>query len=376
METEDQEKEIRLCEEPIVLGKEEYFAGDGIDISDENVISIDKNVVQEKLTAGTGINISEQNDISVDTGTIQEKLTAGNNINISEQNVISATDTTYTAGENINISAQNVISATDTKYTAGKNITISEQNVISAADGEVYTAGDNITIQNNVISATDTKYTAGNAISIDSANNNRIDADIHPADYFTADASELIADGSAEGTIQATFKSVELYGDTTQQTYSGKNLFDISKVISNAQVVNNNDGTLTINAPSGSSSVAAAPPNKLSDYCPNLKVGDIATLSFDTTGSEKYIYLYGTGANFLWGLGVSSRTKTVTQAMLDSQVLFYASGSGTTATIFNFQIELGSTPTAYEPYVGGVPAPNPDYPQDVNVELVRRRLKL
>ena len=31
------------------------------------------------------------------------------------------------------------------------------------------------------------------------------------------------------------------------------------------------------------------------------------------------------------------------------------------------QLELGPTPTAYEPYVGGVPSPNPDYPQDVNV---------
>ena len=29
------------------------------------------------------------------------------------------------------------------------------------------------------------------------------------------------------------------------------------------------------------------------------------------------------------------------------------------------QIELGSTATSYEPYVGGVPSPNPDYPQQI-----------
>lgn len=40
----------------------------------------------------------------------------------------------YTAGDNITIQ-NNVISATDTKYTAGTNITISDQNVISASGG-------------------------------------------------------------------------------------------------------------------------------------------------------------------------------------------------------------------------------------------------
>ena len=33
----------------------------------------------------------------------------------------------------------------------------------------------------------------------------------------------------------------------------------------------------------------------------------------------------------------------------------------------NFQIEKGTTTTPYEPYTGGNPAPNPDYPQDIQV---------
>lgn len=84
-------------------------------------------------TAGTGIDITSD-VISVDTDVIQEKLSAGSNVSISNSNVISATDTTYTAGTNVNISAQNVISATDTTYTAGNNVSISAQNVISATD--------------------------------------------------------------------------------------------------------------------------------------------------------------------------------------------------------------------------------------------------
>ena len=67
-------------------------------------------------TAGNGIDITDD-VISVDTETIQPKLTAGSNVSISAQNVISATDTKYTAGLNITIS-DNTISATDTTYSA------------------------------------------------------------------------------------------------------------------------------------------------------------------------------------------------------------------------------------------------------------------
>lgn len=243
---------------------------------------------------------------------------------------------------------------------------------------EVATSGDYNDLSNKPTIPIDTTYSAGNAITIDENDNNRIDAAIYPADYFTASASQN-GNGaifSLNNTMAAALKGVELYGDTEQQTYTGKNLFDISKVVSSTQVVNNNDGTLTINAPSGSSTAAAGQPNKLSDYCPNLKVDDIATLSFDTTGSEKYIYLYGTGANFLWGTSTGTHTKTITQAMLDAQVLFYASGSSTTATISNFQIELGSTPTDFEPYVGGIPSPNPSYPQDIRVVSGGQTIKI
>ena len=69
-------------------GGSSYTAGDGIDITD-NEISVDTTTIQEKLTASTGIDITD-NDISVDTTTIQEKLTAGTGIDITD-NTISAT---------------------------------------------------------------------------------------------------------------------------------------------------------------------------------------------------------------------------------------------------------------------------------------------
>ena len=34
---------------------------------------------------------------------------------------------------------------------------------------------------------------------------------------------------------------------------------------------------------------------------------------------------------------------------------------------YDIQIEVGSTATSYEPYTGAIPAPNPSYPEDINV---------
>ena len=119
-----------------------------------------------------------------------------------------------------------------------------------------------------------------------------------------------------------------------------KNLFDISKVVSNWNsstnigVRNNNDGTLTVSTPSTTSSIQALAPNKLSDYCPNLKVGDVVYLNATTTGTQKYIYLITSAS--VWSFGSSART--ITQNDLDSGVLWYSSGTNTTATISDIMI--------------------------------------
>ena len=110
-------------------------------------------------------------------------FTAGDNITISNSGVISATNTTYSAGTNVEISPENVISAS--VYTAGDNITI-EDNVISAAN-TTYSAGDNIVIDNDVISATATLYTEGENITF--GEDNSINSS-HPDIPIEGDSSE------------------------------------------------------------------------------------------------------------------------------------------------------------------------------------------
>ncbi len=87
-------------------------AGNGININN-NTISVDTGVVQEKLDEGTGISISGST-ISVDTDVIQEKLVWGYGIDVNGASI--SVDTTeiqkkLTAGPGISISDANVISA-------------------------------------------------------------------------------------------------------------------------------------------------------------------------------------------------------------------------------------------------------------------------
>ena len=131
----------------------------------------------------------------------------------------------------------------------------------------------------------------------------------------------------------------------------GANLFDISKVqgisgASGSQTTNNNDGTLLVQSSQGDSSVGYEDgKNVLRDLCPELRAGDIAVLSAKSTGSDKRIYLRGSKSP--WTFGIS---RTISETDLDSIVMFYASGTSTSATISEIMINAGSVALPYEPY--------------------------
>lgn len=169
---------------------------------------------------------------------------------------------------------------------------------------------------------------------------------------------------SVDDAYEVPFQNLKLYGKSTQESTSGKNLFDISKVTTKQYpngtgIINNGDGTLTVTNSAGNSGVMSE--QKLSDVCPSLQIGETYVLSASSSAtSNKNIYL--SGVNIPWNFGSS---KAIKQEMLDSYVTFYADSGGNTDTVSNLQIEKGSTATAYEPYTGGAPSPSPDYPQEI-----------
>lgn len=146
--------------------------------------------------------------------------------------------------------------------------------------------------------------------------------------------------------------NLKFYGKTTQKSFSGKNFYadgDISVYETKHRMA------LSAPIPAGTYTVSVEFENDSTSY---------------TSGLIFFLYANGTNfnASFAKG-GRASRTVTFTDTV--TQLSFYAANNatasvGVTASYTRIQIELGSTATEYEPYVGGVPSPNPDYPQSLD----------
>ena len=156
-------------------------------------------------------------------------------------------------------------------------------------------------------------------------------------------------------------RGYRVYGNSYQSPTGGKNLFDISKIVGNVNIVNNNDGTLTLK-----NIYSVLTSTKLSSACPALKVGDTITFrakSIVSDGSNGYQAIYLSTSKSYWYF---YNSYTVTENDLNSKLYFYNATSSTaanvTTTISDIQVELGTTATEYEPYI---PAPSPEYPSEI-----------
>lgn len=160
-----------------------------------------------------------------------------------------------------------------------------------------------------------------------------------------------------------------IYGDTTQQTYSGKNLFNYQAVVNLALA-----GTIV----SG---------NTYRGYYIQSTAGETFTLSrAATTGNNRFRVCFtenepangvafynenGVQGQFIDANNRTSVSFTVPQGM--NYVFIYLSNTSQTITeSLHIQLETGSSATSWEKFVGGIPAPNPDYPQNVNVVTGRQ----
>lgn len=165
-------------------------------------------------------------------------------------------------------------------------------------------------------------------------------------------------------------------GDTTQRTYTGKNLWDFTGInpTSGANFTSSfENGILSVSWTGGF------------DLFPtNGTAGDVSldstktyTLSVKVKGSPLVFKVRGGSEIF--------RTTTTTEYTqfsgsftnvnsLRIDIIRLQSTSGS-ANIKELQLEEGSTATSYEPYTAG-PAPNPDYPQTVSVVTGTQTLTL
>lgn len=278
----------------------------------------------------------------------------------------------------------------DALNDAVSNNTSDIADLETAVDGkqDKLIAGANINIASDgkTISATDTTYTAGNGINISAQNVISTDA---PEGFFTLPAT-VEGEGSEitlNNTIGAKLDGMQIDGDTYQQTYDGKNLFNKSMA---PTVIGGGTNTVTETATgvritlntAGTYSFRGWIVGKVSDYL-NKTLTLSANVSKSADGVSPNMYLGycndvgGTRKSVASasGEGEKSCSTQITEVDADGReyiivALYGTEGRDTSIDDYSqyddVQLQIGEK-TAYEPYVGGVPAPNPDYPQDIDM---------
>lgn len=140
------------------------------------------------------------------------------------------------------------------------------------------------------------------------------------------------------------FQDMLIYGKAEQVKTTGKNIFDFSKLVSDGiAVIDYNKQTITV--PPKTNNVGYN--QTLLDLCPNITPG-VYSISMDCSNSEanKLIHFLETENDLVVGT-----PKELTDEDINAHVAFYNNiDSNNSNVISHFQIEQGSSATAYEPY--------------------------
>lgn len=192
-------------------------------------------------------------------------------------------------------------------------------------------------------------------------------------------AGEPSSDIEIDDTAEAPFKDVKMYGDTSQTTYTGKNLL---KVPTSGTL--ESKGLKTTYQSDGSMVITGTPTDTWTTIKSWAGAGGIMpagtyTISaYGTSGAKVEVQLFegSTAHNHFVDTG-AYETHTIGYSVTATTLILSNLTVGTPVNVtVRVQIEAGSSSTDYEPYVGGVPAPNPNYPQAVNTVTGRQVVKV
>lgn len=157
-----------------------------------------------------------------------------------------------------------------------------------------------------------------------------------------------------EATITAQagqLESFQLDGDTFQQTYTGKNLFNNEAIPYVSRRAYSADGSVLI-------WINYTGTDEYQPVEPNTEYTIWNNKARDTT----YLCEYDENKNFIQRtIEATTFTTTATTKYLRWSIYVGVGEIPPTQT----QLELGATSTSYEPFVGGQPSPSPSYPQQI-----------
>ena len=154
--------------------------------------------------------------------------------------------------------------------------------------------------------------------------------------------------------------------DLEQDTTTGKNLLNISDITSGNGIKNNNNKSITLNGNITSTSFTLTNPITLKANATYI----MSLTNNDTNAGDSTFILRNGNTNkmsiYFKNL-VSNAPFTPTEDIIIDTLRIYNSGVTFNNYTFSIQLEEGSSSTNFEPYTGGIPSPNPDYPQQIKV---------
>ena len=310
--------------------------------------------------------------LSSTTGGIKLKPKSGSSVDVMSSKITNLATPTANTDASTKKYVDDGLATKQNTLTAGANITITGDE-ISATD-TTYSAGTNVQITGTTISATDTTYSAGTGLTLTGTTFSVNDP--APSGFFTGNATTE-SEGTAitlTNALGTTIKNVELEGDTSQTTLSGKNLFDRANATE--------DSILT-----WAGGVDYANTGSISSDYISATEGVFATnymcIPFFYNSSKTYLgHLNADGTTIGTGPGANVGFNTFTipsgQSIAYMRLMYRASSVGNPSDMTDKDImfNTGSSVLDYEPYCGGTASPNPDFPQAVNVVTGRQTVKI
>lgn len=174
--------------------------------------------------------------------------------------------------------------------------------------------------------------------------------------YATKEETKFLDEATGDVVVvnnsaELPLNNLKLYGKTDQFTTTGKNLLNVSEefTFTERQMI-----TLEEALPPGTYTVSALITSDDTDDTVNW----VGFVGGSSDGTNAYVTLQRNTRNS----GTITIYKTVATVFFNASSTL-APSEGDTATVYQAQIEAGSTATAYEPYTGGASSPSPDWPQ-------------
>ena len=179
--------------------------------------------------------------------------------------------------------------------------------------------------------------------------------------FYASSQGESTLNDSDNGKMQ----DIMLYGKSEQKQYSGKNLLNYNVSVDGRTV--QSDGTIKSDVTSDKRGwTYSAAEYKLSlDAGTYTIIINVLTASDSASGRVQVFLSDGTNLCDIKNAFLSNTVGIFTETFTLSSDASIGILCKPYKASFTIQIEKGSEATSFEPYVGGIPSPNPDYPQEI-----------